>query len=216
MINLTDLDELVLNIREETARSYIREAIQAYRAGAYRASVISTWIAVVFDIIAKIRYLSNQNERSAVTFINDLDRFSKELQPHINKLLEIERNILDTAKEQFEFLAIHEYRDLKRLQEDRHLCAHPALITEDTLFQPTPELVRVHIVHAVTYLLQHQPVQGKSAINLILDDINKQYFPDNLEKTCDFLNIRYLNRAKDSFIKNLIYVLLINLLSQDH
>ena len=50
-IRLTDLDELALSVREIKAKSYITEAIDAYRGGAYRAAIVSTWIAVTFDII---------------------------------------------------------------------------------------------------------------------------------------------------------------------
>ena len=40
-------------------------------------------------------------------------------------------------------------RQLERLREDRHLCAHPAFSAEALLFEPTPELVRMHLVNAV-------------------------------------------------------------------
>ncbi|MBW4500097.1 MAG: hypothetical protein KME57_11190 [Scytonema hyalinum WJT4-NPBG1] len=59
------------------------------------------------------------------------------------------------------------------MKEDRNLCAHPAFIAEEELFQPTPELVRTHIVHAVVHLMQHQPVQGKSAIQRIMSEIRE-------------------------------------------
>jgi hypothetical protein len=39
---LTDLDELTLTVRDPTSRAYIAEALAAYRA-----AIVSTWIAVV-------------------------------------------------------------------------------------------------------------------------------------------------------------------------
>ncbi|MBD2609761.1 MAG: hypothetical protein RMY62_004475 [Nostoc sp. ZfuVER08] len=62
---LTDLDELVLTIRDKSSRSYILEAVNAYRGGAYRAAIVATWIAVSYDIIAKIRELASQSDRQA-------------------------------------------------------------------------------------------------------------------------------------------------------
>lgn len=61
-VRLTDLDELALKVRDRMVRSYILEAIDAYRGGAYRSSIIATWIAVTFDIISKIRELAIQGE----------------------------------------------------------------------------------------------------------------------------------------------------------
>jgi len=40
------------------ARAYIREAIACYKSGANRASVVSAWVAVTFDVIDKIYDLS--------------------------------------------------------------------------------------------------------------------------------------------------------------
>jgi hypothetical protein len=40
------------------ARSYLREAVDCYNAGLYRAAIVTTWVAVVFDLIEKIRELA--------------------------------------------------------------------------------------------------------------------------------------------------------------
>ena len=50
-LQLSDLDELLQSVRNKYAQEYLKEAIIAYRAGAYRASVISTWISICVDII---------------------------------------------------------------------------------------------------------------------------------------------------------------------
>ena len=212
-VRLADLDELALTVRDKIARSYILEAIDAYRGGAYRSSIVSTWIAVNFDIISKIRELSNQGDQNAQAFINSLDKYIAG--KHFKQLQNIEENLLKTAKEDFEFLSEQEQIDLVRLKEDRNLCAHPAFVTEEMLFEPEPERVRMHIVHVVKHLLQHQPVQGKSAITRILRDIKTNSFPRTLDSACIFLNSRYLDRAKKSLIENLILLLLKAILRGD-
>jgi hypothetical protein len=50
-------------------------------------------------------------------------------------LLELEDGLLDTAKDDFEFLSNHEHEDLSRLKKDRNLCAHPAFTGTEVLFQ---------------------------------------------------------------------------------
>lgn len=56
-----DLDELVLRCRDEQARQYIAEAVACYRAGAFRACIVMTWTAVVFEYIHKLRELEQHN-----------------------------------------------------------------------------------------------------------------------------------------------------------
>ena len=71
---LTDLDELVLTVRDPDSRTYIREAMIAYRGGANRAAVVSVWVAVIYDIISKLRLLDSQGDKAAQSLIQDLDR----------------------------------------------------------------------------------------------------------------------------------------------
>lgn len=205
-VRLTDLDELALKVRDRIARSYVLEAIDAYRGGAYRSSIVSTWISVTFDIISKIRELANQGDPMAQDFINKLDQAIATKQ--IRQLQNIEEDLLKTATADFEFLSDQEQIDLTRLKEDRNLCAHPAFVDEEVLFDPEPERVRMHIVHVVKHLLQHQPIQGKSAIKRIVRDIKTTSFPPTLDTARGFLNSRYLDRAKKSLIENLIFLLL--------
>lgn len=210
---LTDLDELSLSVRDRASASYILEAISAYRGGAYRSAVISTWIAVSYDIISKIRELANKNDKSAIAFVKKLDENIKN--KNIVQLQVIEEGILKTAHNEFEFLAPHEFEDLQRLKEDRNRCAHPAFISEDFLFQPTPELVRTHIVHSIYHLLQRQPVQGQSAIERVILDIKSLSFPTDRENAYIYLFDKYLSRAKDALAKNLTVVLIKTLLKPD-
>jgi hypothetical protein len=205
-VRLTDLDELALKVRDRIARSYVLEAIDAYRGGAYRSSIVSTWISVTFDIISKIRELANQGDPMAKDFIDKLDQAVATKQ--IRQLQNIEEDLLRTATADFEFLSDQEQIDLARLKDDRNLCAHPAFVAEEVLFDPEPERVRMHIVHVVKHLLQHQPIQGKSAIKRIVRDIKTSSFPPTLDTAYVFLNSRYLDRAKKSLIENLIFLLL--------
>ena len=149
-VRLTDLDELALTVRDRIARSYILEAIDAYRVGAYRSSIVSTWIAVTFDVISKIRELANQGDKTAKDFIEDLDQAITTKQ--IRELQKIEEGLLKTATTRFEFLSDQEQIDLVRLKDDRNLCAHPAFVAEEMLFEPEPE--RVRMPQGVTTLIK--------------------------------------------------------------
>ena len=63
--HLFDLDELILLCRDEKARAYINEAVSCYRAGAFRASIVVTWISVCYDIIDKLKEISLSGDKEA-------------------------------------------------------------------------------------------------------------------------------------------------------
>ena len=149
--------------------------------------------------------MASQGDRSALAFVKELDNAITN--NNIVQLGVIENNLLGKAHKEFEFLSKHEYSDLVRLKEDRNYCAHPAFVDLENLFQPTAEIVRAHIVHAIFHLLRHQPIQGRSALTRILDDIKRPSFPSDRKSVSEFLGDKYLNHAKDSLIENLITVL---------
>ncbi|ENV52103.1 hypothetical protein L292_1654 [Acinetobacter junii CIP 107470 = MTCC 11364] len=71
---LSDLDELVLKCRDQKAKSYIREAVACYKAGAFRSAIVSTWIAVSFDILDKLKELSLAGDKEAERQIESFDK----------------------------------------------------------------------------------------------------------------------------------------------
>jgi hypothetical protein len=157
--NLADLEELVLSVRDRNSREYIGEAVVDYQSRCYRSAISAAWVAITYDIISKIRELSVQGDAQARNFIERVDRAIalRVADPVESKkqLQAIEGELLVIAHDTFEFLTDHDLRDMTRLRDDRHLCAHPAFAGEDYLFQPSPELVRTHLVHAIVDLLQH-------------------------------------------------------------
>lgn len=166
---VTDIDVLALSVRDRESRRLIVEAITAYRGGALRSAIMSIWISVVHDVFSKARELSGQGDPAAAAFVTTLDAAIEH--KSVSQMQAIERDLLHTARENLQLVTQHEFDVLKRIQDDRNLCAHPAFVTEDELFQPAPDLVRSHIVHALQCLLVHAPLQGKSALNRIRVDI---------------------------------------------
>ena len=203
---ITDIDTLALAVRDPESRRLIVEAIAAYRGGALRSAIVSTWIAVSFDIISKARELATQGEAAPKKFVKGLDQAIANRD--IKKMQMIESDLLNVANKQLQFFAPHEFEALVRLQNDRNLCAHPAFIVEDELYQPSLELVRSHIVHALQHLLLHAPLQGKSAIARFEADITSLSFPTNSEDIGTYIRARYLGRAKDVLVTNLIKALI--------
>lgn len=203
---LADLDALLLKVRDHGSRRNLDQAVKAYHGGAYRASIISTWIAVAYDIIEKVRELSAYGEGQARVHVEDLER--KIQSKDILGLSRFEESLLTIAESEFELLSREQVIRLKRIKDDRNLCAHPAFTSSGALFEPTPELTRSHIVHAVNDLLQHGPVRGKSSLDAIMADICADAFPVTSEAAAIFLTEKYLKYAKVSVFENLLKLLL--------
>jgi hypothetical protein len=144
---IADLDELVLKCRGEQARSYMREAVDSYKVGANRACIVTVWVAVVFDLIEKIRELALSGDATAKSLIETYERWRLGVEQGdaeaLKKSLEFERSIIDQTHAKFEFFEHQQLIDLQRLREDRNRCAHPTYQRQDAHYQPSAELARL-------------------------------------------------------------------------
>lgn len=210
---VSDIDVLALSVRDPESKRLIHEAITAYRGGAFRSAIMSTWISVVYDIFSKARELSVQGDAAATAFMAKVD--SAISSQSVAQMQTIERELLESACAHMQMLTKHEHEALSRIQNDRNLCAHPAFVTDDDFFQPVPDLVRTHIVHALRLLLIHAPLQGKSALARFRTDILSPSYPTNRDGIRVFVVTKYLGRAKDVLVTNLVKVLIKSLFLDD-
>ncbi len=208
-----DLDELVLRCRDEQAKQYIAEAVACYRAGAFRACIVMTWTAVVFDFIHKLRELELSGDANAAQQLQQFENIRTD--NDIRRSLEFERHMLIKARDDFELISHSEYTDLERLRKDRNRCAHPSLQVSGDPYQPTAELARYHLRNAVTHFLQQPPVQGKAAQELIWKDIESAFFPTDIKSARDIFKKGLLARARPPLIRAMIVGLTKDLLKQD-
>lgn len=199
---LEDLDELVLRCRDKKARALMSEAIVSYRAGAFRASIVASWIAVCFDLIEKIRDLALAGDKEADRQVEELEK--TRLSSDLARALKFEREILMLARDKFEFVSPLEFVDLERLQADRNRCAHPSLVSEDQAYEPPAELARLHIHSAIIHVLQHPAAQGRYALDRILKDIESEYFPRDVAGARASLSSGPLGRPREALVRSLV------------
>jgi hypothetical protein len=82
----------------------------------------------------------------------------------VKAMQEVEASLLTTARG-LELLDFVEERELQRLRDDRHLCAHPSLRPFGDFYAPTTEYARAHLVAALEGLLIHPPSQGRRVVD---------------------------------------------------
>jgi len=210
---LSDLDELVLSCRDDKAKAYLSEAVASYKAGAFRAAIVGTWIAVCFDFIDKLRELSLSGDKEADRQVEELEKTRKS--GDIAKALKFEKEMLGLARDKFELISHLEYIDLERLQADRNRCAHPSLVSEEQAYLPSAELARAHIHAAVTHLLQHPPAQGKYALDRLLKEIDSEFFPIDPAKAVTAFTSGPLRKPRNSLTRNFTLLLVKRLLKEN-
>jgi hypothetical protein len=197
------VEDLLNEVRSRDSRRYLAEAIGAYQAGAFRSAVVATWVAVAFDLIAKIRELDEAGDTKAGSFIQGVNQAIENQAQNPNFLLDIERSLIKVAHETFEFIEPRERLQLERLRQDRHVCAHPAFVRPDEVFEPTPELVRAHLVTAVDAVLSKGPTPGKRAVERFMNEIEQRSFPERLDELADYLRDRYFESGKRALRRGL-------------
>lgn len=200
---MRDLELLTSDVHDSNSKDHFREAVYAYQAGAHRASIITVWTSVVFDLTAKIRFLAETGYSEAELLMAQLDKAI-----HNNdkaSLQQYETDILRKAHSDFELISHHEARDLARLHEDRHLCAHPAFVEPNIPFIPSAERVRSYLALAVDAVLSRPPVPGKQIIERFSQLVLGNSWPaENLEQ---YLRENYFSRTKTSLQRSLAQVI---------
>ena len=209
---LGDLDELVLRCRNEQARSHIGEAVRSYKAAAYRSAIIMTWVALAYDLVDKLRELALNGDAAATKRIDEYDRIHRE--NDLGASLKFEKSLLDSARKEFELISDSELIDLARIQEDRNRCAHPSLNMDGEAFSPSAELARTHVRAAIEYVLQNEPAQGKHALEMVMRQVNGEYFPRGVKKIAEALSHGPLLKGRKSLVRSFIVVLIKSLLRE--
>ena len=208
MSHIADLDELLLQCRSGPSKAYAEEAVATYRAGAYRSCIVTTWIAVVFDIIDKMREAALFGNAEIKKKLDDFDRWQAAIaggnKAVLSQALAFERDILGYAHKKLEFIDGQQLIDLERLQDDRNRCAHPTFRRDAVPYQPSGEIARAHLCHAMTHLLQQPPVQGRAALSELRRILSSDYFPRDAAQAKKELEEGIFVRPSAGFIRGAI------------
>lgn len=200
---MLSLEDLTASIRSDHSRTQFAEAIRAYRAGAYRSATIALWIAVVQDIVEKLRTLADDDDANAKGIIDELDAARRA--NNIPKLQSLENSLLERACDDFELVTHREAEDLRRLYSDRNSCAHPTFQSDvDEPFDLTEEQVRAHARVAVDSLLAQPARVGKALVDRFASDVRSNSWPD--QELTSFLRTRYFDRARVAAARGVLTV----------
>jgi hypothetical protein len=197
---MRDLEERISRVWNPDVQPLVAEAYRSYTTGASRACILLTWGAVCADLVEKVSRLAEDGENEAVAVAQKIEQARTQTGAQaVKSLQDVERTLLDTA-EKLELLDFVEKRELERLREDRHLCAHPSLRPHGELFAPTSEYARAHLASALDGLLTHPPVQGRQVLQRFRDYVAEPGFA----ASPDYLTHAFFDRVKPTARKRLV------------
>lgn len=199
---LSDLEQIQHDVVDIRSRALIAEVVRCYEGGAYRASLVSLWVAVVADLTGKIRYLAESGDGEARNVISELDKALAN--QRVDKVQQYERGILETAEQRLEILLPRERVELERLNEDRNLCAHPGYLDEAELFVPDAEIVRAHLVAANRCVFSQRPLAGKRLLATLEVEMKGESWPS----AEDYFLDRFFHPARERVKTNMVKVLI--------
>ncbi|WP_137241979.1 hypothetical protein [Plantibacter flavus] len=200
-----DISLIPQAVNSASTKPLVREVLNAFNGGAFRAALISLWVAVAVDLTNKVRDLAESGDGSAKSSIQKLD--NAVLSKDIKSFLAFESSLIDLAEKELELLSAQEAIHLRRLYEDRNLCAHPAFDTDTSLFEPSAEAIRAHLVAAHRATFSRGAIAGKRRLDLLVSEINGDAWP-LYESLDDYLAARFFDGASESTSGNMLKLLI--------
>jgi hypothetical protein len=198
------------------ARQLADEASRCLRVGAYRASVVTTWSAIVFDVIEKIEALQALGDpRVASVHARIAAIFSE---PSVSKRIQdlgaFETDIASICENTLQIVSDAEARSLERIKEERNFCAHPSFNVDRELYLPSYEQALSHLSSAIRLVLTRQPIEGGPAVERACSLIASLSFPEDVEKAERVLSDQYhFGRASEAAARNVVLKLFKGLVS---
>lgn len=188
------IEKIAEQIHYGKTKIYFEEVLSSYNNGNFRSAVVMLWSVSVCDIIYKLQSLIDLYDDSAakeilneVTGIQDQDYKSSAW----------ELKLIDDVREKTFLLDSSEYEDLRYLQKQRHLSAHPVLNSERELHSPNKETVRSLLRNTLEGLLIKPPFYTQRIMKELLEDISESADALNgREKVKKYIESRYLSRTK--------------------
>lgn len=187
-------------IYDRRTRKYFEEVYKSYANDCYRSATVMLWSVIVCDVIFKLQELRDvHNDTIAEKILHEIETLQND-DPYSPKW---EKELIKRVFERTQLLDTASNHKILLIQEHRHLSAHPVISDEDTLFEPTQEMIRSDIRNSIEVMLCKPPFMSQKILSAFVSDLEKvkDLFPSNnaLKKYLEAKYFKSLN--KDVFVK---------------
>lgn len=188
------LESFAETIHYGKTKEYFQEVLSSYQNKNYRSAVVMLWSVAVCDIVYKLQNLVDlYNDAVAKSILNELTA----LQDSDPKSSAWEIKLIDDTYSKTNLLDSLEYENLRYLQKQRHLSAHPILNSNRELHEPNKETVRALIRNTLEGILIKPPFYTQKIMDELLEDIAEAAPALNTrEKVKRYVESRYLSRLR--------------------
>ncbi|MCG9759628.1 hypothetical protein L1D50_10980 [Pseudoalteromonas sp. Isolate6] len=187
------LEKMSENIHYGKTKAYFKEVLSSYHNENYRSAVVMLWSVAVCDIVFKLQSLIDlYNDASAKEILDEVS----DIQRNDPKSSAWELKLIDDVNDKTHLLDTLEYENLRYLQKQRHLSAHPVLNKERELHSPNKETVRSLLRNTLDDLLTKPPFYTQHILNELLADISESSeILNNRKKVRKYVESRYFSRT---------------------
>lgn len=195
------LEKMAERIHYGKTQGYFEEVLSSYHNENYRSAVVMLWSVAVCDIVFKLQSLIDlYNDASAKEILDEVS----EIQRNDPKSSAWELKLIDDVNEKTHLLDTLEYENLRYLQKQRHLSAHPVLNKERELHSPNKETVRSLLRNTLDDLLVKPPFYTQHILNELLADIaESSEILNDRKKVKKYVESRYFSRTTQSVEMNI-------------
>jgi hypothetical protein len=163
--HLTDMEELIASINREDARDYMSEALRCYQAGAFRACVVLSYIALFDDLRAKLRPLASVNKKAK--------KLHEEIEQKANDQ-EVYESFLTDQLASIGIIGAAQKTNLEMIIKLRNKAAHPSGI------HASAEEARYVFSEVINKFLSEKQLHTNSAADAIIAALPQgNFFPTN-------------------------------------
>ncbi|WP_085590635.1 MULTISPECIES: hypothetical protein [unclassified Pseudomonas] len=188
------IENISKDIHSPKTSKYFEEVISSYQNGNYRSAVVMLWSVAVCDIVHKLQNLVDiYNDTTAKQILDEMSA-AQEAQPTSSAW---EIALFEEVFKKTELLDSPEIENLRSLQKQRHLSAHPILNRDRELHSPNKDTTRALLRNTLEGLLIKPPFYTNKIINELLADLLESHEALNTrEKVNQYIENRYLRRLK--------------------
>lgn len=190
------LERISEQIHYGKTKDYFQEVLSSYNNGNYRSSVVMLWSVAICDIVYKLQNLIDlYDDAAAKEILQEVTTIQNE--DYKSSAWEIK--LLDEVHNKTYLLDSSEYEDLRYLQKQRHLSAHPVLNSERELHTPNKETVRSLLRNTLEGLLIKPPFYTQRIMKELLEDLAESAdVLNDRKKVKKYIESRYLSRTTPS------------------
>lgn len=188
------IEHLSEDIHSSKTKTYFTEVLSSYRNGNYRSAVVMLWSVSVCDVIYKLQHLVDiYNDAIAREILAEVSA-TQDAQPTSSAW---EITLIDDVFRKTKLLDALEYENLRSLQKQRHLSAHPILNRDRELHSPNKDTTRALLRNTLEGLLTKPPFYTNKILDELIADLSESAKALNTKtKVNKYLESKYLQRLK--------------------